>query len=1019
MSSGIELTVSDPRLNKLIRIITLSSEEFEQLGVGVDYILLFVLICLVGLAFVQLHAFSRPPPVQRKLLPRRPALQILFKPDDISSTSHHSYSDVNVKVPDFSSAANTVTTDEASTTATSAVVADDSSNVVPDGDVPRTVSSNHPISTDEESVAGASVRSFTPKSAKSKKPIVRPSDLPDSFAPLLSSSQMEILYEELSTDLLHATQVEATIRLRHGRHEIPLDKDDSRPQLIIDVPQQGCKVSAVASIGSDGFSTEEDLDPSKPVNSRSLPMVKHAGITFDSPLLLNNVAPTLIHFPTLFEDNVVKYTLRRIQIVRYALDLLNSISSFIENILWILESKCQIHLGKVSVTPLYKGAEKGSEDGLYCEPQWRLNLAFSGHVILFNCIPIPFINISLPTWIIPQPHALLEYLISMQPLASANLKHEKIAEEPIALAVIGAVDTWDLKLNALATPPALSVDLTMPGGLTVAMEAMHGTDVSGGRPRGGVESGKGMVESPSNSDTLSSCTFFTDNEGNRGRFNRRHRSMKVPAPQSTPSSEIFNANNIVPWKFNLVVGGKIEDNQISVFCSNASASHDPSVAVKDVGPSFQYQEKSGSRFSVSGNVVIGHPDDDAYKRAEKRGLVKRKLSSANLHSRSIEANRRSVAATILFPEKKTKKMHHHNLLKYDYNLDIGEDTSLDSVSLSVGAKHPMLKGGTIITTIIENIYAYGGLSARENSIIDMSELSRKRNVLRHLPAIDVTTGIQNIFIPEESMSFSDDGQTRCLPELLGGQIMLRVLGGFKNIPSSHVDENSLKTAGSFSHQHSVTPLHVDEGIKVNLDFGIASFALNSKTKVNEFPELEIFEDQRLESTTAGSIDGSIGFHLRPQKIGSSQNKSTSKNVFNPLEAYEIDFTGSNVGVKLSEGKVELGHRRLVIPSEATFGVHILKSIVDMAFDGTTECEFNWDFQGSSPVLQSTSVGLSPEEATHEEKEQVNLLIYPLRQGRFNLNVSPVGGLTITQAATTRENKEGKIIHVSFQMKITF
>lgn len=85
----------------------------------------------------------------------------------------------------------------------------------------------------------------------------------------------------------------------------------------------------------------------------------------------------------------------------------------------------------------------------------------------------------------------------------------------------------------------------------------------------------------------------------------------------------------------------------------------------------------------------------------------------------------------------------------------------------------------------------------------------------------------------------------------------------------------------------------------------------------------------------------------------------------------------------------------------------MKSIVDMAFDGTTECEFNWDFQGSSPILQSTSVGSSPEEAIHEEKEQVNLLIYSLRQGRFNLNVSSVGGLTITQAATTRENKEGK------------
>ncbi|MGH7954532.1 MAG: hypothetical protein ACREOZ_01075 [Gloeomargaritales cyanobacterium] len=35
-----------------------------------------------------------------------------------------------------------------------------------------------------------------------------------------------------------------------------------------------------------------------------------------------------------------------------------------------------------------------------------------------------------------------------------------------------------------------------------------------------------------------------------------------------------------------------------------------------------------------------------------------------------------------------------------------------------------------------------------------------------------------------------------------------------------------------------------------------------------------------------------------------------------------------------------------------------------------------------------------------------LLISDLRQGRLNFNVSQVGGITITQAATSRENRKG-------------
>lgn len=170
--------------------------------------------------------------------------------------------------------------------------------------------------------------------------------------------------------------------------------------------------------------------------------------------------------------------------------------------------------------------------------------------------------------------------------------------------------------------------------------------------------------------------------------------------------------------------------------------------------------------------------------------------------------------------------------------------------------------------------------------------------------------------------------------------------------------------------------------------------------------MNIFDDQKLLSLLSGGIDGSIGFHLRPQKDNDCSDE-LCKNVFNPLERYEIDFSGSHVSLKITESNATLGHRRIIIPSESTFGVSIVESIVDMSFEGSTQCELHWDFQGASPILQVTdNIGENPSLVCHEDRRQVAILIYSLRQGRFNLNVSSVGGLTITQAVTSRENKEG-------------
>lgn len=847
--------------------MSILQSQYVQINLTTNEIILLVGVFLLSVVFIlkKLHAFRIPPAVKKKRLPRRPALQIVFKPDNISLSMNHSS---HRNTGEFRNRRSNNVDDGktnwrgGSSTMTPENNVDDDISSIDDHDDFMTTSGH---STTNKTYASANTNT------KKATPFMSPHDLPDSFAPLLSSSQMELITDELTSDLLHATHMECSVRLRRGRHEIPLDKDPSRPQFVLDVPlSSGCKMTAAASIGSDGFSKIDDMDVSKPTNERSLPLVKHAGIVLDPPLPLVNVAPTLIHFPTLFEDNIIKYTWRRITIVKYILDFINSASSFIENVLWIVESKCQIHLRKVSVTPLYKGESKQRQkkekcelskenssnnknntdpnfverrnDSSFMEPQWRLSLSFSGHVLLFGWIPIPFVDVTLPTWIIPQPHALLEKLLTNQPLASAKVRRELISEKQITLAVLDAVEAWDLKLEAVATPPALSADLVLPGGISVAVETMHGTDVSGGRVRDRPmqNAGLGNMTSDVNSlESMSSCTMYTDSQQHKW-FQKRRRMKKSSVLKQTSfkGKQSFDANDLVPWKLEVVVNGRIDRDKISMSLSKFVASHDPFGADID-----DYGMSRKSNFSLSGHLMLCRPDTETILQSPSRKRLSAGHLSLNGEYPKLQSEDISVASILLFTEKKSyscSSSKMNNLLHYDYAFDIGEDTSLDAMSLSIGASHPMLKGGTIITTILENFYASGTISARPNSVIDMSQRSRKRYILRHLPAVGLTAGIQNFFIPDESFSYSDDGQTKCIPELSGGQLMIRVTGGYannsllssrKNLSSSSLASTRNSRDNSRSSKTGVQDLtNMTEGIKVVVDFGIASLVLNNESK---------------------------------------------------------------------------------------------------------------------------------------------------------------------------------------------
>ena len=600
-------------------------------------------------------------------------------------------------------------------------------------------------------------------------------------------------------------------------------------------------------------------------------------------------------------------------------------------------------------------------------------------------------------------------------MASARLRRENIAEERIALAVLDTIETWNTEFKVVATPPAIAVDLTLPGGVSIAVEAGLWRDHQAGRDResdaafrqqhatrddtnGQVAAGGNASDNFNDAASANSMSSWTTKLETHS---KQHSNSYIHA-RSPPH---FDANLLVPWLLELSAKGTVSHEKLSVHILKLAATNSGSPL--DVVP---MQQKC--KFMTKGSFAIWK------HRTHSRTMSMdsdQKPQESTVHSTPVPRHRRtrstgrakstlghpeletddspSVAAIFMFPDETSSFHNDLRMLQYDYLFDVSEDSKLDAVTISIGATHPMLNGGTMITTILDSVYAFGSMSAREDSVLDPIERRRKRNILRHLPAIDFTFGIQNIYIPTESDSYSDDGQSLFLPEVEGGRMMIRFLGG--------MDESEELSVGSTGTAAEA----VSDGIILVADFEVPSLVMNVDSFVKEFPELDIREGARLHTLLSGLISGSIKAHLRPQKL-SSVTVTTGPNVFNPLEAYEIDFSRSSLSVKMKEFSSTLGHRRIMFPAETTFYINVLQSVVDMGFEGSTKCDLSWDFQGLSPILQIATPGLSPADALPENKVQVSLLISPLRQGRFSMNVSSVGGISITKAATSREDKEG-------------
>ncbi|GMI05550.1 hypothetical protein TrVE_jg1864 [Triparma verrucosa] len=702
-------------------------------------------------------------------------------------------------------------------------------------------------------------------------------DLPTSFAPLLSSSHLSTQMD-LPPDLLHAFRTSTTLTFTPGSHQVPFSKSPHRPPLIITVPGQAQEATPsksstspttatiTSTLGSDNL-----LDSFVPLppSSRSQTTVQSLTMTLSHPLTLSNVTATLLHLPSLFTDNAVK-TFNRIQVINWFMQYLNQMTALVEKVLWTIESMITLNLTSVKASRSYRKTLN----------QHRLTLSFTGQIIFLG-LPIPFINITLPTFIIPSLHAKINDLLSPQPLSSGKVHHSKVPVTKIVEALAKLTEGVKSEVEAVVTLPKLLVKIKAPGGME----------------------GEASVRL---------CSPIEK---------RRNSNTSFNLSDSSSSSDSIDVNSEHVWFVTSSFSLLMSNDSLNLSVSNFTLKRPPNC----------------------GDDVI---DLSADMNVETSNLVKNLLTQTPCS------------------------------IDYGYEVTVNY-FDLERVSFVQRASHNMLVGGTELKCYMNGTSLKGVFASQVNSKMRLP--IRKRDFLKYLPKAQAQFNIQEFGIDE---GYTDDGMTRLYPDLKQGRVQGRIVGGEmrRNGSSEKLRRNSLRQ-------------EVVKGLRLEIDFG-GEFYVKGEGRLPEFPELDIFENEKMISNFDGNVSGSVVVHLLPPEVGSED------------EGYHIECSSSRLSVTLERALLTLSHRRLILPSNSRISIKILESKVNMALDGVTQCEFSWDMQGASPVLQVTDVGKTLEETEHEDKRSVEILLKALRQGRLNLNVSQVGGIHVTSAATGRESKEG-------------
>jgi len=319
------------------------------------------------------------------------------------------------------------------------------------------------------------------------------SEITPEFVPLAPPSAVRLVTDQLSGDHIDHLHAELSVSLRPGRYAFGVT---DREPLEIDVDADCvCQAWLTANRGLDQV--------------RHKSMITAAELGFEPAVTLRNVWPTLSRLHTLFEDRdlaAVRNQLTRlaqseaaVKAQRVGLDWLGRLDSGLAIVAAaeprvgqrIEEVKAQVSRGtEVLLRELAGGAGLIREELKHTSQRlpvillshvsarpvqrrgtWELHLRFTGEFGYPGRAMTRFADVVLPRAVLPAPHALVESLLSDNPLASATVRFDRLDQRALALEAARLVAQVEGHFEATARLPTLAARLPTPdlGETTVAL----------------------------------------------------------------------------------------------------------------------------------------------------------------------------------------------------------------------------------------------------------------------------------------------------------------------------------------------------------------------------------------------------------------------------------------------------------------------------------------------------------------------------------------------------------------------
>ena len=255
-------------------------------------------------------------------------------------------------------------------------------------------------------------------------------------------SEAALILSGLDFGLLSSLHADLQLRLRPGRHSIPLAQgspaefefgQDSDAQVRLEISREAGR----------------DRRPSA--------IVRRFDVRFERPVVIHNVLHALSEVRTLFEDRTVGAVLQRIPAEQAWAGLRALLPERLRSLGGLFEESNSLGvvvLDRVEGRARYKRRTSS----------WDMRVGFSGRLNLPGGVVRPFNDTELPNVVLPSPHALLDQLFSDQPLASAELAGKKGATVAFLRAVLGAAIDASGKIALTARLPLLRMATTLVAG---------------------------------------------------------------------------------------------------------------------------------------------------------------------------------------------------------------------------------------------------------------------------------------------------------------------------------------------------------------------------------------------------------------------------------------------------------------------------------------------------------------------------------------------------------------------------